>query len=192
MRGAPCGQRFVVDLDHVCSEVAFRPVPERVDADGLDIDALGVHLADAAQADFADPRTAALVGAGCATHEFQCLGYHAVCVHVDGLHTAPADHHFPAARRRLRLGLCLLWWLGLYRLHARTARIPNARALVASVAASLHALLPAQVVPARHVANPLLPATFSPGYHALRIEGIRMPQAIVGLVPPEYNPQNHP
>ena len=70
VRGAPGGQRFVVDRDHVCSEVTVRPVPERVDADGLDIDALGVHLAEAAQADFADPRTAALVGACWATHEF--------------------------------------------------------------------------------------------------------------------------
>jgi hypothetical protein len=145
VRSTPFGQRFIVDLDDFRSDVAFRQVPERVDANRLDIDALFIHLAETAHADFADPRTTHLVGTWRSTHECQRLGNHAVRVHVDGLHAAPAYHDFPAARHRLRLCLRLLLRLQLHGIGDPTAGKNDAGFIIADSASNLHALLPGKM-----------------------------------------------
>src|SRR4029453_2649704 len=97
---AELGEPLVLDLDHLGDQVALGPVPRRIDAERLHIDALGVHLADPPLADFADSRPAMVVDL--APQERVRLRDHAVRVHIDGLHAATAHHYLaaPAARHR--------------------------------------------------------------------------------------------
>ena len=98
------------------------------------------------------PGPRALVRAGCSTHQLHRLGNHAVRVHVDGLHAAPADHDFPAARRRLRLRLLLR--LRLHGIGDPTAGKHDAGFIIARSASNLHALLPGKVAYERRVYTP--------------------------------------
>jgi len=96
--GAQLGELLVLQLDDGLRDVAIRLVPERIDAQRFDVDALRIHVADA------------LVGHdqiwrfGLDAHQGHGFGKRAVRVHVDRRHAPPADHDVaPPGGRVLRL-----------------------------------------------------------------------------------------
>src|SRR5262244_847598 len=94
---AEAGERLVLDLDHLLDDIALGPIPRRVNAERLHVDALRVHLTDAALTDFADSGSAMVV-------DFQPeqgvgLRNHTVRVHVDHLDASAAHLHFTAPAR---------------------------------------------------------------------------------------------
>ena len=100
VRRAELGEPFVLDPDHLGRQVALRPVPRRVDAERLHVDALRVHLADAPGPDLVDAR--APLGVRRQAQQGVRLRDHAVGVDVDRPHATAADDDFAAARGAAR------------------------------------------------------------------------------------------
>src|ERR1700752_5055434 len=93
---------LVLDLDHLGDEVALRPVPPRVDAEGLHVDPLRVHLAEAPGSDLRDARASMVVHLQ--PQQVVRLRDHAVRVDVDRLHAPAAHHHLAPTTDRGQLG----------------------------------------------------------------------------------------
>jgi hypothetical protein len=98
-RGAEFGQLLILYLDQLGCRVAFGAVPKGVDAERLDIDALGVHLRYAV-ADIGpqQPRRLQWV-----IDHSRRLGNDCMGVDVDGLDPLAVDHDLappPLPRRR--------------------------------------------------------------------------------------------
>ena len=89
---------LVLHADHPFGEVALRPVPGRVDAQRLDVDALLVHHLETLSADFVDAASEAGVRRGNAEQGLS-LRDDAMGVNVDRLDAPTADHDLapPAA-----------------------------------------------------------------------------------------------
>src|SRR5262249_14984739 len=81
---------------HLGREVALGPVPGRVDAERLHVDALRVHLANAPGPDLVDAR--ASLDVGLQAQEGVRFRDHAVGVDVDGSHAAAAHDDLAPAR----------------------------------------------------------------------------------------------
>jgi hypothetical protein len=88
-------ESFVLDLDHLRRQVALSAVPLGVDAEGLHVDALRVHLADAPGPHLVDAR--APLGVHLQPEQGDSLRDHAVGVHVDRRDAATAHDHFAAS-----------------------------------------------------------------------------------------------
>ncbi len=109
LRAADLRERLVLDPDELLRDVPVGRVPVRVDAEGLDIDALLVHRAEA----LLRVRHEERLRLERPPHERHRRGHRAVRVHVHGLHTPAAHHHLappplrgaaPAARDEHWLG----------------------------------------------------------------------------------------
>src|SRR6201997_38182 len=95
MTGTELDQRLVLHLDQLFGHVALGAVPERVDAQRLDIDARLVHLREAVPDIRPKQR-------GCFERmidQLRGVGNDAVRVHIDGLDPLTGDDDLPASMR---------------------------------------------------------------------------------------------
>ena len=95
MTGTELDQRLVLHLDQLFGRVALGAVPERVDAQRLDIDARLVHVREAVPDIRPKQR-------GCferVIDELRGVGNDAVRVHIDGLDPLTGDDDLPASVR---------------------------------------------------------------------------------------------
>ncbi|WP_366946317.1 DUF3566 domain-containing protein [uncultured Bradyrhizobium sp.] len=95
--GDQLGELLVLQIDQLLGRVAVGLVPERIDAQRLDVDALRVHGLEAVRAVLQMGRTELEV------HHRQRFGKRAVRMDVDGLDAAAVDHDLAAACRGLRV-----------------------------------------------------------------------------------------
>ena len=117
--GAELDQSFVLDPDQLCRGVATGAIPEGVDAERLDVDALAVHRRDAR--------------AGVVHQQARCLErmidhrhrlWHTTMgVHVDGLDPLAVDHDLAPPRLGMGMGVSML-----RRLRTRCGRRAHHRA----------------------------------------------------------------
>ena len=97
MAGAELHQRFVLDADQLFGGIALGAVPERVDAERLDIDAGAVHLRQPG-ADVVPKQPRRLERM---IDDLRGVGNDAMGVHVDRLDPLAGDHDFPALGMRV-------------------------------------------------------------------------------------------
>src|SRR5439155_11644326 len=88
MTGAELRQRLVVEADQLGRGIALGAVPERVDAERLDIDAGTIHLGEAI-ADIRPQETRRLERV---IDDLRSIGNDAMRVDIDGLDPLAADH----------------------------------------------------------------------------------------------------
>ncbi len=99
MLGAQLRKLLVLRPDYLLGSVTVELVPDRIDAERLDVDALGIHLLDA-QLGLVERRR----------RNFQArhgVGFRerAMRVDVDGLHALAADHDFAPRRGPFRVSV---------------------------------------------------------------------------------------
>ena len=95
MTGTELDQRLVLHFDQLFGRVALGAVPERVDAQRLDIDARLVHVREAVP----DIRPKQRGRFERVIDQLRGVGNDAVRVHIDGLDPLAGDHDFPAMMR---------------------------------------------------------------------------------------------
>jgi len=107
--GAELDQRFVLHLDQLFGGVALGAVPERIDAERLDIDARPVHLCEAG----ADIRPQEARRFERMIDDLRGVRDDAMSVDIDGLDALAGDHDLPALgvvvgmpRAATRAGAC--------------------------------------------------------------------------------------
>src|SRR5262245_13213902 len=93
--GTELDQRLVLHFDQLFGRVALGAVPERVDAQRLDIDARLVHVREAVP----DIRPKQRGGFERVIDQLGGVGNDAVCVHIDGLDPLTGDDNLPASTR---------------------------------------------------------------------------------------------
>ena len=99
MGGAQLGEFLILNFDELGGYLAVGRIPKGIDAQGLHIDALGVHGLQTV-------RQRSILAGNISVHQLRGFGHGAMSVDVDGLHAAAAYHHLPAPLgARLRLGV---------------------------------------------------------------------------------------
>src|SRR5262245_9791391 len=101
MRSAPLGEFLVIDLDDLGRKVPLRLVPERVDAQRLDVYSGFIHFGNAPRANFAQSGPA-LVSKFPAHQGKRCFD-HAMRMHVYGFYAPAVNDHLAAATADLRV-----------------------------------------------------------------------------------------
>ena len=112
---ADLDEPFVVETHDFASGIAIGPVPERIDAERLHVDALRVHVAEP-RGRILHHDAAGMVLVGILAEQLRRCGDETMRVHVDGFHAAPLDDDFAAPGRRLRRARARLRGRGKQRL----------------------------------------------------------------------------